>query len=138
MRRGVLLLALAGVVVASMAAAAFVGSIGPSGATASSHREGAADRRRPGGRQHGLVCVREPEHAEHRDDHRELHPVRGSGGRAELLPVRSDSPIRNPRRQRRGRSAGHHLPLQVQDDVSNPNTFLYNTGQVTFLRTIRI
>ena len=39
MRRGVLLLALAGVVIASVAAAAFVGRAGPSGATASSHRE---------------------------------------------------------------------------------------------------
>ena len=39
MKRGVLLVALAGAVLSATAAAAFVGSIGPSGATASSHRE---------------------------------------------------------------------------------------------------
>ena len=39
MKRGVLLLALAGLVAAAVAAAAFVGAVGPSGATASSHRE---------------------------------------------------------------------------------------------------
>src|SRR5688572_27008103 len=39
MQRGALLLALAGAVIATMAAAAFVGAAGPSGASASSHRE---------------------------------------------------------------------------------------------------
>ena len=39
MKRGVLLLALSAAVLSATAAAAFVGSIGPSGATASSHRE---------------------------------------------------------------------------------------------------
>ena len=39
MQRGVLLLVLAGAVAAAVTAAAFVGAAGPSGATASSHRE---------------------------------------------------------------------------------------------------
>ena len=39
MKRGVLLLALGAAVVSAVAAAAFVGRIGPSSATASSHRE---------------------------------------------------------------------------------------------------
>ncbi len=120
MRRGVLLLALAGVVVASVAAAAFVGAVGPSGATRLEPPGSAADRGRPGGRQHGPVRVREPEQAGHGHDRRELHPVRGSGGRSELLPVRSDSPVRDPRRQRRGCSSGHHLSVQVQDDRLEP------------------
>ena len=39
MKRGVLLLTLIGAVAAAVVAAALVGSVGPSGATASSHRE---------------------------------------------------------------------------------------------------
>ncbi len=38
-RRGALLLALVGAIAAAVAAAAFVGAAGPTGATASSHRE---------------------------------------------------------------------------------------------------
>ena len=74
-----------------------------------------ADRGRPGRRQHGRLRVREPGQAEHRHDHRELHPVRGSGGRAELLPVRSDRALRLEHRQQRRRARRRRVPLPVQD-----------------------
>ena len=49
---------------------------------------GAGDRRRPVGRQHGPVRVRQPGRPVHRDDHRQLHPARGAGRRPELQRVR--------------------------------------------------
>ena len=53
---------------------------------------GAADRGRPGRRQHRPVRVRQPGPAGLRHVHRELDPVRGAQRRPELLPVRHRRP----------------------------------------------
>ena len=121
MKRGVLLLSFVGVVAATVAAAAFVGAAGPTGAKASSHREAPADRRRPGGGQHGPVRVREPRPAGHRDDHRQLRPVRGAGRRPELLPVRSDDVRYEIHVDNDGDARdGRHVPVPVQDARREP------------------
>ena len=81
---------------------------------------GAADRGRSGGRQHGRLRVRQPRQGVDGDARRELHPVRGSGGRAELLQVRSDGRLRAARRQRRRREGGRELRVPVQDHGHEP------------------
>ena len=58
-------------------------------------------------------------------------PLRGAGGRPELLRVRRRRPLLDLHRQRRRRQARHQLPLPVHGPRSrNPNTFLYNTGPI--------
>ena len=127
-----MLLALVGAVLGATRGSGLRRRGGPSRRDGVEPPRGAADRGRPGRRQHGRLRVREPGQAGHRHDHRELHPVRGSGGRPELLPLRperrstsSTSTTTGTRRTTSRTSSGSRRRS------ANPNTFLYNTGQVT-------
>ena len=115
MKRGVLLLTLGAAVASAVVAAALVGAVGPSGAKASSHREAPLIADDPAADNTDVYAFVSPDNAEHRHDHRELHPVRGSGGRPELLPVRSDRSLRLEHRQQRRRARRRRVPLPVQD-----------------------
>ena len=64
---------------------------------------GAADQPGPARRQHRPVRVRQPRRHEHGHDHRQLHPARGSGQRAELPQLRRQRPVRDQDRQHRRR-----------------------------------
>ena len=79
---------------------------GPGFANASSHCGGAADQPGPARRQHRPVRVRQPGRPDHGHDHRQLHPARGAGRRAELLQLRRQGPVRDQRRQQRRRRGG--------------------------------
>ena len=50
----------------------------------------------------------------------QLDPLRGSGRRPELLPVRRPRPLLPQRRQHRRRQVRHPLPVQVQDQDPQP------------------
>ena len=132
MRRGVLLLALAGVVVASVAAAAFVGGAGPSGATASSHREAPLIADDPAVDNTDLYAFVSP-------DKPDTVTII-----ANFIPF--EDPAGGPNYYRFDPTARYEIHVDndgdARDDVtyrfrfkttvSNPNTFLYNTGPITF------
>ena len=132
MRRGVLLLALAGVVVASVAATAFVGAVGPSGAGASSHREAPLIGDDPAVDNTDLYAFVSPNNAD------TVTIV------ANYIPF--EDPAGGPNYYRFDPTARYEIHVDNDGDarpdityrfrfkttVSNPNTFLYNTGQVTF------
>ena len=132
MRRGVLLLALAGVVVASIAAAAFVGAVGPSGATASSHRE--------------APLIADDPSVDNTDLYAFVSPNKPDTVTiiANFIPF--EDPAGGPNYYRFDPTARYEIHIDndgdARDDVtyrfrfkttvSNPNTFLYNTGPITF------
>ena len=60
-------------------------------------------------------------------------PLQDPPGGPELLRVRRRRPVLDLHRQRRRRRAGDLLRVQVQDQLRNPKTFLYNTGPITSL-----
>ena len=94
MKRGVLLFALGAAVVSAVAAAAFVGSVGPTSATASSHREAPLIADDPAADNTDVYAFVSPDKPNTVTIIANYYPVRGSGGWAELLPVRSDRPLR--------------------------------------------
>ena len=132
MRRGVLLLALAGVVVASIAAAAFVGAVGPSGATASSHRE--------------APLIGDDPAVDNTDLYAFVSPERPNTVTIIANYIPFEDPAGGPNYYRFDPTARYEIHVDNDGDarpdityrfrfkttVSNPNTFLYNTGQVTF------
>ncbi len=132
MRRGVLLLALAGAVVASIAAAAFVGSVGPSGATASSHRE--------------APLIGDDPAVDNTDLYAFVSPNKPDTVTIIANYIPFEDPAGGPNYYRFDPTARYEIHVDNDGDarpdityrfrfkttVSNPNTFLYNTGQVTF------
>jgi hypothetical protein len=129
MKWGVLLLA--GLVTAAVAAAAFVGAAGPSGAKASSHRE--------------APVISDDPAADNTDVYAFVSPDRPDTVTiiADYIPF--EDPAGGPNYNRFDPTVLYELNVDNDGDavedvtyqfrfrtsVSNPNTFLYNTGQVT-------
>ena len=90
MKRGVLLLALVGAVAAAVAAAALVGAVGPSTATASSHREAPLIADDPAADNTDVYAFVSPDKPNTVTIIANYIPARGSGRWPELLPVRPD------------------------------------------------
>jgi len=132
MRRGALLLALAGVVVASIAAAAFVSAVGPSGAGASSHRE--------------APLIADDPAVDNTDLYAFVTPNKPDTVTIIANYIPFEDPAGGPNYYRFDPTARYEIKIDNDGDaredityrfrfkttVSNPNTFLYNTGQVTF------
>ena len=129
MKRGVLLLA--GLVTAAVAAASFVGAAGPSGVTASSHRE--------------APVISDDPAADNTDVYAFVSPDKPNTVTiiADYIPF--EDPAGGPNYNRFDPTVLYELNVDNDGDadedvtyqfrfrtsVSNPNTFLYNTGQVT-------
>ena len=71
-------------------------------------------------RRHRRLCVRGPRRSRVADPDRQLDPLRGSGRRPELLPLRRSGVVLPQRRQHRRRQVRHPLPVQVQDQGPQP------------------
>ncbi len=131
MTRGALLLALAGAVLAAVAAAAFVGAAGPPGASASSHRE--------------APLIADDPAADNTDVYAFVSPDKPDTVTIIANYIPFEDPAGGPNYYRFDPTALYELHVDndgdAKDDVtyqfrfktsvSNPNTFLYNTGQVT-------
>jgi hypothetical protein len=131
MQRGALPLALAGAVVAAVAAAAFVGATGPTGATASSHRE--------------APLIADDPAADNTDVYAFVSPDAPDTVTILANYIPFEDPAGGPNYYRFDPTALYELHVDndgdAKDDVTyqfrfkttvlNPNTFLYNTGQVT-------
>jgi hypothetical protein len=131
MQRGVLLFVLGGALVAAVAAAGFVGAAGPSGASASSHRE--------------APLISDDPSADNTDVYAFVSPDKPDTVTiiANFIPF--EDPAGGPNYYRLDPTALYELNVDNDGDadedvvyqfrfktsVSNPNTFLYNTGQVT-------
>jgi hypothetical protein len=141
MRRGAVLLALAGVVfAATVAAAAFVGAAGPSGAAASSHREAPLIADDPAADNTDVYAFVSPNDPATTFDESTTVTIL-----ANYIPF--EDPAGGPNYYRFDPTALYELHVDndgdARDDVtyqfrfkttvSNPNTFLYNTNQVTSL-----
>jgi len=131
MKRGVLLLALIGAVAAAIAAAAFVGALGPSGATASSHRE--------------APMISDDPAADNTDLYAFVSPDRPNTVTIIANYIPFEDPAGGPNYNRFDPTVRYEFHIDNDGDsvddityrfrfrtqVGNPNTFLYNTGQVT-------
>ena len=131
MKRGVLLLALTGAVAAAVAAAAFVGAVGPSGATASSHRE--------------APLISDDPAADNTDVYAFVSPDAPSTVTILATYIPFEDPAGGPNYYRFDPTVLYELNVDNDGDadedvvyqfrfkttVGNPNTFLYNTNQVT-------
>lgn len=131
MQRGIALLALAGGLVAAATAAAFVGSLGPSGASASSHRE--------------APLIADDPAADNTDVYAFVSPDKPSTVTiiANYIPL--EDPAGGPNYYRFDPTVLYELKVDNDGDaredvvyqfrfkteVGNPSTFLYNTGPVT-------
>jgi hypothetical protein len=130
MRRGAALLALFGVIAAAVAAAAFVGAAGPSGATASSHRE--------------APLISDDPAADNTDVYAFVSP--DAPGTVTILAnyIPFEDPAGGPNYYKFDPTVLYELKVDNDGDaeedvtyqfrfktiVSNPNTFLYNTGPI--------
>jgi Domain of unknown function (DUF4331) len=134
MKRGAVLLALAGAVfAATLAAAAFVGAAGPSSAVASSHRE--------------APLIADDPAADNTDVYAFVSPDAPETVTILANYIPFEDPAGGPNYYRFDPTARYEIHVDnngdARDDVtyqfrfkttvSNPNTFLYNTGQVTSL-----
>ena len=131
MKRGVLLLALSAAVLSATAAAAFVGSVGPSGATASSHRE--------------APLIADDPAADNTDVYAFVSPDKPNTVTIIANYIPFEDPAGGPNYYRFDPSVVYSLNVDNDGDakedvayqfrfktsVSNPNTFLYNTFPVT-------
>jgi hypothetical protein len=134
MKRGVALLTLVGAVVAAVAAAAFTGVLGPSGASASSHRE--------------APLISDDPSADNTDLYAFVSPDTGTAPDtvtivANYIPF--EDPAGGPNYYRFDPTVQYDINVDndgdAQEDVvyqfrfkttvSNPNTFLYNTGPIS-------
>jgi hypothetical protein len=134
MRRGAVLVALAaGLVLATLAAAAFVGAAGPSGASASSHRE--------------APLIADDPAADNTDVYAFVSPDAPNTVTILANYIPFEDPAGGPNYYRFDPTALYEIHVDnngdARDDVTyqfrfkttvaNPNTFLYNTGPVTSL-----
>ena len=131
MKRGVVLLALVGAVAAAVAAAAFVGAIGPSGATASSHRE--------------APLISDDPSADNTDVYAFVSPDKPDTVTILANYIPFEDPAGGPNYYQFDPTVLYELNVDNDGDadedvvyqfrfkttVGNGNTFLYNTGQVT-------
>ena len=131
MQRGVLLLVLAGAVAAAVTAAAFVGAAGPSGATASSHRE--------------APLIGDDPAADNTDVYAFVSPDKPNTVTIIANYIPFEDPAGGPNYYRFDPTVLYELKIDNDGDaredvayqfrfktqVTNPNTFLYNTGPIT-------
>jgi Domain of unknown function (DUF4331) len=131
MRRGGVLLALVGAVAAAVAASAFVGAAGPAGAGASSHRE--------------APLIADDPAVDNTDVYAFVSPDAPNTVTILANYIPFEDPAGGPNYYRFDPTALYELHVDnngdARDDVtyqfrfettvSNPNTFLYNTNQVT-------
>ena len=140
MKRGVLLLALVGAVAAAVAAAMFVGAAGPSRATASSHREAPLIADDPAADNTDVYAFVSPNNPSTTFDESTTVTII-----ANYIPF--EDPAGGPNYYRFDPTVLYELNIDNDGDakedvayqfrfkttVSNPNTFLYNTGPIATL-----
>ena len=131
MKRGVLLLALAGAVTAAVAAAAFVGAFGPSGATASSHREAPLISDDPAADNTDTYAFVSPDKSNTVTIIANYYPFQDPAGGPNYY--RFDPTVRYELKVDNDGDAEEDVTYRFRFStaVGNGNTFLYNTGQVT-------
>lgn len=131
MKRGVLLGALGAAVASAVAAAAFVGAVGPQGAAASSHRE--------------APLISDDPAADNTDLYAFVSPDKPDTVTIIANYIPFEDPAGGPNYYRFDPSVRYELHVDSNGDaiddvtyqfrfktsVENPNTFLYNTGPVT-------
>ena len=131
MKRGALTLALAAAVVSAVAAAALVGAVGPSGATASSHRE--------------APLIGDDPAADNTDVYAFVSPDAPSTVTLIANYIPFEDPAGGPNYYSFDPNVLYEINIDNTGDaeedvvyqfrftrtIANPNTFLYNTGQLT-------
>jgi len=131
MKRGVRLLALAGAVAAAVSAAAFVGAVGPSGATASSHREAPLISDDPAADNTDTYAFVSPDKPNTVTIIANYYPFQDPAGGPNYY--RFDPTVRYELKVDNNGDAEEDVTylFRFSTTVGNGNTFLYNTGQVT-------
>ncbi len=131
MKRGVLLLAFAGVLTAAVAAAAFVGAVGPSGATASSHREAPLISDDPAADNTDTYAFVSPDKPNTVTIIANYYPFQDPAGGPNYY--RFDPTVRYEIKVDNDGDAEEDVTYRFRfsTTVGNGNTFLYNTSQVT-------
>ncbi len=131
MKRGVLLLTLGAAVASAVAAATFVGALGPSGATASSHRE--------------APLIGDDPAADNTDVYAFVSPDAPSAVTLIANYIPFEDPAGGPTYYSFDPNVLYEINVDNNGDadedvvyqfrftktIANPNTFLYNTGQLT-------
>jgi hypothetical protein len=133
MQRGVLSLALVGAAAAAVAAAAFVGAAGPSGAKASSHREAPLIADDPAADNTDLYAFVSPDKPDTVTIIANFVPFEDPAGGPNYY--RFDPTVRYEIHVDNDGDARDDVTyrFRFRTQVSNPNTFLYNTGPVSFV-----
>jgi hypothetical protein len=133
MQRGVLSLVLVGAVVATVTAAAFVGAAGPSGAKASSHREAPLIADDPAADNTDLYAFVSPDRPDTVTIVANFVPFEDPAGGPNYY--RFDPTVRYEIHVDNDGDARDDVTyrFRFRTQVSNPNTFLYNTGPVSFV-----
>ena len=131
MKRGVLLLALVAAVAAAVVAAALVGAVGPSGATASSHREAPLISDDPAADNTDTYAFVSPDKPNTVTIIANYYPFQDPAGGPNYY--RFDPTVRYELKVDNDGDAEEDVTYRFRFStaVGNGNTFLYNTGQVT-------
>jgi hypothetical protein len=131
MKRGVLLLAFVGAVLSAVAAAAFVGSVGPSSATASSHREAPLIADDPAADNTDVYAFVSPDKPSTVTIIANYYPFQDPAGGPNYY--RFDPTVRYELKVDNDGDAEEDVTYRFRfsTTVGNGNTFLYNTNQVT-------
>jgi Domain of unknown function (DUF4331) len=131
MKRGVLLLTLSAAVLSAVAAAAFVGSVGPSSATASSHREAPLIADDPAADNTDVYAFVSPEKPSTVTIIANYYPFQDPAGGPNYY--RFDPTVRYELKVDNDGDAEEDVTYRFRfsTTVGNGNTYLYNTNQVT-------
>ena len=131
MKRGVLLLALGAAVASAVAAAAFVGAVGPQGAAASSHREAPLIADDPAADNTDLYAFVSPDRPDTVTIIANYIPFEDPAGGPNYY--RFDPTVRYELHVDNNGDARDDVTYQFRfkTSVGNPSTFLYNTGPVS-------
>ena len=134
MRKLAIGLLFSAVAIAAVVTIATAQGLGPDAGKASSHREAPLIADDPAADNTDVYAFVSPDRPDKRHDRRQLHPAGGAGGRPELRASSATTSSTSPRRQRRRRDVRTSPTSSGSRRRSaNPNTFLYNTGQITSL-----
>jgi Domain of unknown function (DUF4331) len=131
MKRGVLFLALGGAVVSAVAAAAFVGAVGPQSANASSHREAPLIADDPAADNTDVYAFVSPDKPNTVTIIANYYPFQDPAGGPNYY--RFDPTVRYELKVDNDGDAVEDVTYRFRfsTTVGNGNTFLYNTNQVT-------
>ena len=132
MKRGVLLAALAGSVVVALTGAALVASVGPPGASASSHREAPLIADDPAADNTDVYAFVSPDRPDTVTIIANYYPFQDPAGGPNYF--RFDPTVRYELKVDSDGDAVEDVTYRFRfsTTVGNGNTFLYNTGQVTW------